>query len=72
MKRMILILAVVVTGCEPTENGQTIPTTRVPVSYNGTSIYTTTHDGHRFVILAHGSDARVLLHHPDCCKPPPL
>jgi len=64
MKRLLLLALLAVAGCDGDSiTSQEIKTARVD---HGAHIYTSEHDGHKFVVLLYYSDGCALMHHPDC------
>ena len=61
MKRLLVILALAFSGCDPNPNA---PTTGVDANFN---IRTVMHDNHQWIVVCGGYRAGVsMVHHPDC------
>ena len=71
MKRILIILAVLLTGCDDlTEPGEKVQS-RTELKGSG-YLKTYSHDGHKFIVFSewgYNAGAGGLVHHPDCgCK----
>jgi hypothetical protein len=63
MKKLILILPLLIAGCDDSQ-----PMHEGPITKWGGNVYLKTldHDGHRFVVMVSQNDVGGITHHPSC------
>lgn len=66
MKKLLLVVPLLLVGCDETAPKSQVATIAVTEFHYSNYLYTLNHDGHSFVVVLSGADPRSVVHHPGC------